>query len=284
MINGKYRKVIDFLKRKYGKLSLLLVVMAVVVGIFLFVQRVALNRDFTRIKSAGVLKVTCEYADGVYFQTDSGEVGFHYELAKAFAKSKGLELSVTPASSYEQMYKLIKEGECDMIASPIPMVDTAEKDSLLEFTKPVCINSLVLVQRIKNSEDSLDYVSNITQLENRTIFLPKSSPYLMRLENLQDEIGANINIKSIDKYGTEQLLAMVAHDNIDFTICDSCTARSYSKDYPQLDFSKLVSFSQFYSWAVYKSSKGLLKEFNAWLEKYKKTPEYKNLLIKYGFH
>ena len=75
----------------------------------------------------------------------------------------------------------------------------------------------------------------------------------------------------------------MAHDDIDYTVCDANIARQYSADYPQLDFSKKLSFNQFYSWAVHKSSTGLLRELNEWLDKYKKTDEYRELLKKYGF-
>ena len=269
--------------KKAIKIALLCAVVLAFAGIFLFVQRIALNRDYARIQRAGTLKVTCEYADGVFFSGENGESGFHYELIKAFAESHDLTLSINASSSYEQMSKQLKEGACDLIASPIPMVETSEKDSIFALTNPVCINSLVLVQRAFNPDDSTKYIKSAMELENRTLYIPKSSPYIMRLENLQDEIGANVNIGRINKYGTEQLLALVAHDDIDYTVCDANIARQYSADYPQLDFSKKLSFNQFYSWAVHKSSTGLLRELNEWLDKYKKTDEYRELLKKYGF-
>ena len=37
---------------------------------------------------------------------------------------------------------------------------------------------------------------------------------------LSDEIGDTIYIKEIEKYGQEQLLAMVANNDIDYAICD----------------------------------------------------------------
>ncbi len=76
--------------KKAIKIALLCAVVLAFAGIFLFVQRIALNRDYARIQRAGTLKVTCEYADGVFFSGENGESGFHYELIKAFAESQGL--------------------------------------------------------------------------------------------------------------------------------------------------------------------------------------------------
>ena len=95
------------------------------------------------------------------------------------------------------------------------------------------------------------------------------------------EIGDTIYIQEVEKYGPEQLLAMVAHGDIDYTVCDESIAQASINDFPQLDIKTAISFTQFYSWGVSKHSPFLLDSLNAWLDTYTLTPEFRELQKKY---
>ena len=110
----------------------------------------------------------------------------------------------------------------------------------------------------------------------------KESPSILRIQNLSNEIGDTIYIQEIDKYGQEQLLAMVANGDIDYTICDENIALASVHDMPQLDIRTAISFTQFYSWGVNVANSVLLDSLNTWLEHYKQTPEFQVLLKKYS--
>ena len=73
-------------------------------------------------------------------------------------------------------------------------------------------------------------------------------------------------IKEVEKYGPEQLIAMVAHGDIDYAVCDEQIARAAADSMPQIDISTDISFTQFYSWAVSKKSPALLDSLDTWLE------------------
>ena len=95
------------------------------------------------------------------------------------------------------------------------------------------------------------------------------------------EGGDTIYIEEIDKYGIEQLLALVAHGDIDYAVCDEGIAMASMKDFPQLDIDTPISFTQFNSWSVNKQSIVLLDTLNAWLDHYTKTKAFKKLRKKY---
>jgi ABC-type amino acid transport substrate-binding protein len=110
----------------------------------------------------------------------------------------------------------------------------------------------------------------------------KDSPAIMRIKNMIAEIGDTIYINMLEKYGAEQLLALVAYGDIDYAVCDRNIAQLAADSLPQLDLSIPIGFTQFYAWGVNKQSPILLDSINAWLERYQKTETYKALAKKYN--
>ncbi len=111
--------------------------------------------------------------------------------------------------------------------------------------------------------------------------LKKGSPSILRIQNLGNEIGDTIYIKEIEKYGSEQLISLVAHGDIDYAVCDESIARAVADSLPQVDINTAISFTQFYSWAVSKQSPALLDSLNTWLDKFQKEKEYQKIYRKY---
>ena len=203
-------------------------------------------RDYAAIANEGILRVATEY-NSISFYVDGDTVsGFHYELIQAFAHDKGLKT----------------------------------EDSLL-LTSPITLNKQVLVQRKENGENDSLHIRSQLDLAGRTLHVVKGSPSILRIQNLGNEIGDTIYIKEIEKYGSEQLISMVAHGDIDYAVCDESIARAAADSIPQIDINTAISFTQFYSWAVSKQSPALLDSLNAWLDKFQKEKEYQKIYKKY---
>lgn len=236
-------------------------------------------RDYPEIAKSGTLRAVTEY-NSISFYADGDTVtGFHYEVLKAFAHSKGLKTEITPEMSFSQRLAGVQTGRFDILANST-VVTSESKDSLL-FTHPIILNKQVLVQRKPAGENDSLYIHNQLELARKTLHVVKDSPAILRIHNLSNEIGDTIYINEIDKYGQEQLLAMVAHGDIDYAVCDESIAKASAGDLPQLDMETAVSFSQFYSWGVSKHSPVLLDSLNAWLDSYIKTPAFRQLREKY---
>lgn len=137
------------------------------------------------------------------------------------------------------------------------------------------------MQRKPGLENDSMYIHSQLELARKTLHVVKGSPVLLRIHNLSNEIGDTIYIQEVEKYGPEQLLAMVAHGDIDYTVCDESIAQASINDFPQLDIKTAISFTQFYSWGVSKHSPILLDSLNAWLDTYTLTPEFRELQKKY---
>ena len=236
-------------------------------------------RSYEEIIRSGVLRAVTEYNSISYHAQADSIGGLHYELLQAFAESKGLKTEITPEMSVEKRIEGIQLGTYDLLANNV-LISSERKDSLL-FTSPILLSRQVLVQRKPTEMNDQNYINSLLDLAGKTVHVVKESPSILRIHNLSNEIGDTIYIKEIEKYGQEQLLAMVAAGDIDYAVCDESIALTAANDLPRLDFETTISFTQFYSWGVNKENTILLDSLNAWLDSFKQTEAFQKLLKKY---
>ena len=264
---------------KYGIMG----VIAVSLSAILFKPEPQANepapRSYEEIIRSGVLRAVTEYNSISYHAQADSIGGLHYELLQAFAESKGLKTEITPEMSVEKRIEGIQLGIYDLLANNV-LISSERKDSLL-FTSPILLSRQVLVQRKPTEMNDQNYINSLLDLAGKTVHVVKESPSILRIHNLSNEIGDTIYIKEIEKYGQEQLLAMVAAGDIDYAVCDESIARAAANDLPRLDFETTISFTQFYSWGVNKENTILLDSLNVWLDSYKQTEAFQKLLKKY---
>lgn len=237
-------------------------------------------RSYDEIIRSGILRAVTEYNSISFHASGDTIAGLHYELLQSFAHAKGLKAELTPEMSEEKRIEGLQNGTYDVLANN-ELIDSDRKDSIL-FTQPILLGRQILVQRKPQNENDSTYISSLLLLAHKTIHVVKESPSILRIQNLSNEIGDTIYIQEIEKYGQEQLLAMVANGDIDYTICDESIALASIHDMPQLDIRTAISFTQFYSWGVNVANSVLLDSLNTWLEHYKQTPEFQVLLKKYS--
>lgn len=236
-------------------------------------------REYAQIIHSGVLRVVTEYNSLSYYVDGDSISGFQYELAQAFAKAKGLRLEITPEMSFDKRLEGLSTGKYDIIAYNI-LVSSELKDSIL-LTSPIVLNKQILVQRKSRGNNDSIYIKNQLNLAHKTLHVVKGSPSILRIRNLSNEIGDTIYIKEVEKYGSEQLLAMVAHGDINYAVCDESIALASIDSFPQLDIHTDISFTQFYSWGVNKHSPVLFSNLNSWLKTFTKSKEYQRIYKKY---
>ncbi|MCD8309986.1 MAG: transporter substrate-binding domain-containing protein [Prevotellaceae bacterium] len=245
-------------------------------------------RDYAEIAREGVLRAVTEYNSFGYHAEGDSAGGYYYELVEAFAREHGMQAEVTPLMEFGERLKGLSEGKYDLIAYGMP-VTTELKDSLL-FTLPVLLNRQVLVQRKEatHEEEKADkgkrhvsdtkrtpYIHSSLDLAGKTLHVVKDSPVKLRIRNLGEEIGDTIYVEEVERYGPEQLVALVAHGDIDYAVCDENIARTAAETLDGIDINTAISFTQFYAWAVDKRSPVLLDSLNAWLERQHLMTDYK---------
>lgn len=250
-----------------NKINLIVRIFAISFSVLLIVScggktKDAVVRDFPEIKESGNLIVVMEYSSISYQRKDSIISGRQYELVKDLASSLGLTPVIKLENSFSKSLEGLNKGEYDLMARLTPI--TSELKGKVAFTYPISKDRQVLVQRVK-SDTTSEYVSNVLQLKNKTIHIAEDSPFMSRIENLEEEVGFMLDIQNVEDYNNEQIATLVSTGDIDYSICDFATAIILKEKYKNLDVSVNISFTQLQAWAVRPSAAALLDSVNSWI-------------------
>jgi len=226
------------------------------------------KRDLPEIKAKKTLAVVTEYNSLDFYVSGDSIAGFQYELCRYIAQRSGLTIHIFLENDFETAIKKLENNTYDVIAQNIPI--TNENKQFLAFTVPITQNKQVLLQRKRNTADSVLFIASQLDLANQTIYVTKNSPAILRLNHLAEEIAEPIHIKEITGYTSEQLIYMVAKKEIDYAVVDKEIAIKNAPMFPELDFSTDISFTQLQAWALRKTSPVLLDSLNVWITAFKK--------------
>lgn len=236
-------------------------------------------RDFPQIQQEGILRMVTEYNQSGYYVAGDTIEGFQYELSQAIARLSGLEVQTHLEMSLAESFEELEDNKCDIIARNIPITRDIKEKYL--FTEPIVFNKQVLIQRTEKANNGLKLIRNQLDLACKTVYIPKDSPALLRLQNLGHEIGDTIYVIEDELYSGEQLAIMVAKGDIDYAVCDQQIAALSQKQLPEIDIETDISFTQLQSWAVRKDSPILLDSLNSWLEQIRKNGTFNKIYKKY---
>lgn len=233
--------------------------------------------DLEQIQDSGVLRVLTLYSSTSYFQYRGQDMGFQYELAEQFAAYLGVKLEVVVARNVKELTTLLLAGKGDLIAYNLPV--TNELRDSIEYCGEETITHQVLVQRNKWRPAPL---KDVTELIGKEVYV-KPDRYLMRMNNLNEEVGGGIIIhnESSDSLSLEDLIMMVAQGKIDYTVADNDVAKLNQTYYPNLEVSMAVSHDQRASWAVRKECTQLAEAVNKWHEENTTSPKYTASMKRY---
>lgn len=242
-------------------------------------QKPLTPRDYPEIGKEGILRMITEYNQSGYYVAGDTIEGFQYELSQAIASLSGLEVQTQLDMNLAQSFRKLSDNQCDVIARNIPITIEMKENYL--FTEPIVFNKQVLVQRTEEANNGIKPIRNQLDLAQKTLYIPKNSPALLRLQNLSREIGDTIYVKEDELYSSEQLAIMVAKGDIDYAVCDQQIARVSKENLPEIDINTDISFTQLQSWAVRKDSPILLDSLNSWLSKIKDNGLYDKIYKRY---
>lgn len=242
-------------------------------------QRKPSVRDYNEIAQEGILRLITEYEQSGYYVSGDTIKGFQYELAQAIADLSGLEVQIHLEMNLPESFQELTTGGCDIIARNIPI--TSEMKETFLFTDPIMLNKQVLVQRTASANKNIAPIRNHLELADKTLYIPKDSPALLRLRNLEDEIGDSIHIIEDELYSSEQLIIMVAKGDIDYAVCEQSIAAKAQKRYPEIDMATDISFTQLQSWVLRKESVILLDSLNSWFNQIRENGLYDKIYNRY---
>ncbi len=243
--------------------------------------------DFQAIKKRGSLRVILENTSTGYFLYKGKPVGLQYELARRFCEEAGVTLELVIENDLEKSFEMLLRGEGDLIAHSLTI--TKERRRLVAFTDPHYEIRQVLVQRkpdnwrnMKLHEIERSMIRSPSELIGKKIFVKKGSSYVRRLRNLSEEIGGDVVI--IEEFGdvlTDELISMVSHKEIDYTVADEDIAEITATYYRNIDVKTPLSLPTQVAWAVRDNAPELVETVNVWISSMKRKPDFNVLYRRY---
>lgn len=204
--------------------------------------------------------------------------GFYYDMIRRIAADNGLAIKIDGFTQISNALEKLERNDYDLVISDIPVTkDLLENYS---FTNPIYADREVLVQR-RDSLTGQPPISSQSELRGATLHISARSPFMTRLRNLSHEIGDTIYVIQDEVYGPEQLMIMTSIGEIDNVVVNEHVAKAIAIDYPNLDTSLSLSFNQLQSWAVAKRDSVLLDSLNIYIDRFKDTPAFRELLDRY---
>ena len=243
--------------------------------------------DLKDIKELGKLRALTVYSATTYFLYKGRPMGYEYELLKRFAKHLNVELELIVVNNVDELFEKLNNGEGDIIAHGLTI--TRERKKEVNFTDYLYLTKQVLVQKKPNNWRTMNWhklenslVHDAIELLHDTVYIRNNSAYKERIQNLSEELGGPIYIKELPgELSTDQIIEKVAKGEFKYTISDKNIASIMEANYPVLDISVPVSFSQRIAWATRFGSPELLKATNAWLKIMKRKVDYNVIYNKY---
>jgi membrane-bound lytic murein transglycosylase MltF len=254
-------------------LNLLVFLLLIIVSIMIsssmidYWNKTKSKRDLPEIMKDKILNVVTEYNSVDFHAVGDSVGGFQYDLSHYIALRSGLKIQIYLENDLETAIRKLENNECDVIAQNIPI--TTKNNRKLAFTIPITQSKQVLVQRKQSDTDSVQFIASQLDLGNKTIYVAKNSPAILRLSNLAEEIAEPIHIQEISGYTSEQLIYMVDKKEIDYTVADKEIALRNAELFSDLDFSTDISFTQLQAWALRKNAPILLDSLNSWITAFK---------------
>ena len=236
------------------------------------------NQRTGRASGGDTIDVAISYSPMTLYRYADTLGGFSYDMLRSIASANGMVLKFHPVTSTSAALTGLREGLFDLIVSD--MARTTEVDSAFAYSSDVYLDRQVLVQPV--SSDSLSFIASQLDLAGRNVWVEASSPAYMRLRNLANEIGDTITIHADSLYTSEQLFLSVAVGDVPCAVVNESVARRLSPDYPQVDISIAVSFTQFQAWMMRRNDASLRSSIDSAITRFTRTPKYVTLLQRYG--
>ncbi len=187
--------------------------------------------------------------------------GINYHLLDGLQDALGVKVVMHPVIDREAAMGKVASGEYDILAS-LPADNYLKEDFLT--SRDIYLDRMVLLQ-LRNPNGTLPARSAL-DLDGDTIHVETGSAAKRRLENLQKEIGGNITIIEEPELSEEYLAIKVAKSAWKYSVVNEKTAEKMKLQYPDLDYSTPVSFTQFQVWILPQGRDSLLNLVNNYLD------------------
>jgi len=232
--------------------------------------------DLDVMKRKKVLRVLTRNNSSAYFVSHGQEMGFQYELAKAFADELGLRMTVIVPPSRDDLQSALLEGEGDLIAAGTTI--TATRAEKLRFTPAVRRSPRVAVVKRGNKKK----LTTEADLANFTVHVSFRSTTFDAVKAAEQRIGKPIRIEDVPgELEMEEMMERVAAGEYELTIVDQDVFDLANAAGVEVEAPISVDTPVEKGWVVRPSSPELAKLADAFVRKHSKDGLIKILHDRY---
>ncbi len=192
------------------------------------------------VKSSGELVVATRNSPTTYYEGPNGPTGLEYDLARLFAEELGVRLRLEIPQNFSAILPMVIRGDVHLAAAGLTITEARRK--LVRFGPSYqSITPQLVYRQGMPRPKSLDDLEGILEVvagsshEERLRELKKTHPNLVWRSNAQLE--------------SEELLALVWEQVIDYTIADSNEFRLNQRFYPELRVAFDIDEPEQLAWA-----------------------------------
>ncbi len=220
---------------------------------FIFEQALTAHRrqrftgDLPGIRKRRCLRVATRNNAATYWIYRGREVGFEYELCRAFAKKHGLRLEMVIAPDRTHLLQYVVEGKADVAAACLTV--TPGRKERAAFGAPYLFPREVVVCRVDSAGKPL--IASEEELVDRTIHVRRSSSYYGTLDRLTKRLGSRLDIEPVpEDVETEEILQRVASGRYDVTVADDYLVESATLHNADIAAAFPISEPRRIGWAI----------------------------------
>lgn len=225
------------------------------------------------IKKAGEITVITRNNANCYYEYRDQEMGFEFDLAKAFANYLGVKLKLKIAEKWEGMIPDIQNSAGALIAASMT-ITPARQEQVAFSSGYKAIQQQIIVHRNNNS------IKKAEDLAGKTVHVRRGTSYQERLETLQKQ-GIALKIVLHDDIPTQELIRQVAQKKIEVTIADSNIALLNRRYFPQIIIAGPINEEEYLGWAVNRNAENLLNSINAFFKQIKANGKFAEIYSRY---
>ncbi|MBD3420275.1 MAG: transporter substrate-binding domain-containing protein [Chitinivibrionales bacterium] len=235
--------------------------------------------DWEGILKRKVLRIATRNNAATYWIYRGKEVGFEYELCKAFAKKHKLRIEMQIAPDWEQLLQWVHDGKADIAAACITA--TAQRRKLVDFAEPHLFATEVVVSGLDST--GTPFVTDTADLHSATLYLRRSSSYYQSITQFQSQNKVDCKLEFVpEDMETEEILSKVAAGEFQATICDDYIARMEQMHTSDIEIAFPVSDTQHIAWAIRQSADTLQEQINTFFTETQYRPRDKMYNITYN--
>lgn len=263
-------------KKGHGHAVLYIILLIAAVTIMLSIRMCRRGKEASESMAVGgdTIAVALQYSPVSFFMDGDTLGGFDYSLLKQL----GLPIKIFPISTPEEGLVGLDEDRFDLVVADFPQ--SIADSGKYQFTIPAYLDKQVLVQMVDTAGTG-SRIASVLELAGDTVYVTQGSPMRTRIENIARETGSEIFVEEVPTTSEKLLIKQAIGEINGPVVVNEQVARSLAADYPTMDYSLQISFSQFQPWVLRHDDAKLTETINGRLDSLKATPEYQKLVERY---